>query len=399
MSRAFDVFGNIVGIEDVSRGKNCNCTCLGCNSSLIARKGEDRAAHFSHDPNSKFKSDCSWAPETEVHIIAKEIIAEDKCLLVPIGTIEPKTELIKFDKVTLEVRQGNRIPDVVAELDGEVFYIEVAVTHSCDSSKVRDYKLSNKNCLEIDMSGYNVTGEFVSKNELREMINSAESSWISVAPTGNYASKINNHNRHQISELHKRYKTEKTKFQSQLATLQSNIQVLKNSESSAQAKNAYTNKQLKQINHKVKQAKSVLADFESNIEQHNSALQKVYMFEENQRQHVIWHEAVIASNNKRESELDAKDFRLSSLQLRLEDNGKALEQRQFKLEQYERSLSNKESRLERTIEDRALELAEAKLALLLKDKQSEIDEYDNRIKDAEKRFAEVKRKYGSYIKV
>jgi len=399
MSRAFDAFGNIVSIADVSSGKSCKCTCLGCKSPLIAKKGEDRADHFSHDPNSEVKSVCTWAPETEIHIVAKEIIQEDKCLLVPIGTIEPRTELIKFDQVKLEIKQENRVPDIVAELDGEVFYIEVAVTHSCDNAKVRDYKRSNRNCLEIDLSGFHITGEVVAKNELREMINSAESSWVSVAPTGSYASKINNHNRYQISELHKRHKTDKKKLQREISVLQGNLRALKNTESSAQAKSSSANEKLKLLNCRLQQARLVLTNFERDIEQHNSELQKVYMFEENQKQHFIWHESVIEANNQRESELDMKSLKLTSLQLRLEDDGKALEHKRAKLEQYETLLNNKESKLDRTVEARALELAEAKLAFLLKDKQSEIDAYDNKVKDAEKRFAEVKRKYGSYIKV
>lgn len=399
MSRAFDAFGNIVSIADVSSGKSCKCTCLGCKSPLIAKKGEDRADHFSHDPNSKVKSACTWAPETEIHIVAKEIIEEDKCLLIPIGTIEPRTELIQFDQVKLEIRQESRVPDVVAELDGEVFFIEVAVTHLCDMSKVQDYKRSNRNCLEIDLSGFHITGEVVAKNELREMINSAESTWVSVAPTGNYALKIHNHNRHQISELHKRHKAEKSKLQGEISVLQGNLRTFKNTESAAQAKSSSVNEQLKLLNYRLQQAKLALANFERDIEQHNSELQKVYMFEENQKKHAIWHERVVEANNKRESDLNMTSLKLTSLQLRLEDDGKALEQKQAKLERYETQLNNKESKFEHTVEVRALELAEAKLAILLKDKQSEIDAYNNKVKDAEKRFAEVKRKYGSYIKV
>ncbi len=398
ISRAFDAFGNIVSIDDAPRGKSCNCTCIGCGGGLIARKGE-RAAHFSHDPNSKVKTDCSWFPETDIHIIAKEIILEDKCLMVPIGTIKPRTELIIFDRVTLEARQDSRIPDIVAELNGEVYYIEIAVTHPCDRAKVQDYKRSNKNCLEVDLSEYRITGEVVSKNELREIINSAESTWVSVAPTGDYALKINNHNLHQISELHKWHKKEKAKLQDQITTLQANVTSLQRSENSAQAKTAYATTQLKQVNYKLKRAKSSLENYEKEIEHHNSNLQQVYEFEENKKQHTIWHENAIAANNRRESELEMESFRLSSLKSRLEDENKALERKQWKLEQYEKSLANKESRLNNTIETRALELTETKFALLLKDKQSEIDEYDNKVKDAEKRFAEVKRKYGSYINV
>lgn len=399
MSRAFDAFGNIVSISDVPRGSDCKCTCIGCNSSLVARKGDDRAHHFAHDPNSNFKSECSWAPETEVHLIAKEIIAEDRSLLVPIGTIEPKTETICFTAVDLEVKRGNRIPDVVAEVGGETFFIEVAVTHSCDGRKVRDYKRNNMNCLEIDLSGFRVTGELVSKSELREAIHSAESSWLSVAPTGHYAEKINNHNRLKLSELHKRYSIDKQKLQNEFNGLRSNIKSLQEKERRAENQSEVATKQLRQVNHKLKQARALLHDCASNIEHYDSMLQKVYMFEENQKQHAIWHEAAITSNKKRENELNEINFKLSSWQSRLEDTARELEHQRLTNDRQAVLLKSKEVKLERSIEFRASELADARLDALLKRKQSKIDDYDARVSDAEKRFAAVKRKYGSYIKV
>ncbi|MCG9679095.1 hypothetical protein [Vibrio sp. Isolate24] len=399
MSRAFDAFGNIVSISDVPRGSSCNCTCIGCNSSLVARKGEERADHFAHDPNSKVKTDCSWAPETDIHLIVKEIIAEDKSLLLPIGTIEPKTEIVEFSNVQLEVKRGNRIPDVVAEVGGETFFIEVAVTHSCDGQKVQDYKQNNQNCLEIDLSGYRITGELVSKSELREIIHSAEANWLSVAPTGNYAEKINTHNRRKISELHKRHRRDKQKLQSELTKLKSNIQFLQEKERRVENQSGSAAKQLQQVNHKIKQARATLRDCESNIEHYDSMLQKVYMFEENQRQHASWHVAAVASNKKRENELDEINFKLSSWQSTLEDTTRELERQQLANDRQAALLKSKEVKLDLSIESRAMELAEARLDALLKSKQSQIDDYDARISDAEKRFAEVKRKYGSYIKV
>ena len=40
--------GEIVTVDQVARGKACNCTCLICGMPMIARKGDEKIHHFAH---------------------------------------------------------------------------------------------------------------------------------------------------------------------------------------------------------------------------------------------------------------------------------------------------------------------------------------------------------------
>ena len=99
MSRAFNASRQIVSIEDVPSGKACRCTCIDCDEPLVAKKGQVNRHYFSHEPTSATDElnvnprECHWGPETELHILAKEVLAEDRQLSLPIGITNPKSEL------------------------------------------------------------------------------------------------------------------------------------------------------------------------------------------------------------------------------------------------------------------------------------------------------------------
>jgi len=204
MTRAFDASGNIVSISDVKNGLKCNCFCIDCGSVLIAKKGAENTHHFSHAPESvNSVRECHWSPETETHIMAKEIILEDKLLEIPIGTINQKIIQVRFDEVYLEVRDENRIPDIIGYIEGEAIYIEIAVTHFCDMEKIIELKKMNKNCIEIDLSNFHITSDFISKKDLRAALKLSEKKWLSVAPCGDFAIKMHNHNRVEMRKANK----------------------------------------------------------------------------------------------------------------------------------------------------------------------------------------------------
>lgn len=54
----FDTVSNkIVDIASVENGLSCNCVCLICGTSLIAKQGKNQKWHFSH--NTEVKGVCS----------------------------------------------------------------------------------------------------------------------------------------------------------------------------------------------------------------------------------------------------------------------------------------------------------------------------------------------------
>ena len=156
MTRALDGNGHIVDVKDVVSGKACNCTCISCQGVVWAMKGPIKAHYFAHEPNSIEQDSCTWKPETEIHILAKEVLATDRQLLLPIGTINPIHQNISFDEMACEVYEGRVIPDVIGFIDGEKVLIEVAVTHFCDRGKIKELKRVNATCVELDLSGFRV---------------------------------------------------------------------------------------------------------------------------------------------------------------------------------------------------------------------------------------------------
>ena len=71
--------GRFVSVEDVGRGKACECCCPECGEVLIARQGNVRAWHFAHASGS----DCQGAAEGALHKAAKQLVLQEKYILVP----------------------------------------------------------------------------------------------------------------------------------------------------------------------------------------------------------------------------------------------------------------------------------------------------------------------------
>lgn len=202
MTRGVSAEGKIISISNVSSGLQDNCFCFDCGARLVARKGEKNEDHFSHYQNDIKSKTCTWGFETELHLLAKELIAENKALEIPIGTIEPISELIEFNSVSLEKRVGNRIPDLIAVTDtGDSILIEIAVSHFCDKAKILEFKESNLNCIEINLSGFSTDEIIITKNCVKNALSCAPMKWLSINNTSDISEKIYSHNKQKQIEL------------------------------------------------------------------------------------------------------------------------------------------------------------------------------------------------------
>ncbi|MDC4168158.1 hypothetical protein LDP52_05360, partial [Photobacterium damselae] len=63
------------------------------------------------------------------------------------------------------------------------------------------------------------------------------------------------------------------------------------------------------------------------------------------------------------------------------------------------SFTQEKRQFKALVEQEAKQLAQIKFELFLKDKENIVKEYDRKIECAEKKFREVKRKYGSFVKI
>ncbi len=162
----------LVHVDNVPNGLMCQCTCPACGEALIAKNnGETKESHFAH----YYGTECEGAHETELHLLAKEIIAEEKrIMLPPYGNVFNGGQQT-FDFV--EVEQGddntNLRPDlcgVVRKADGmeSRLWIEIKVTHAIGAEK-RHLILNNRiSCLEINLNRF--MEETVSKSALRDFL-------------------------------------------------------------------------------------------------------------------------------------------------------------------------------------------------------------------------------------
>lgn len=176
--------GEIMSIEDVERGLKCGCTCAACGERLIAKKGMERKHHFSHPSGST----CEYGYETSLHLMAKEILSKAGKMIIPDISVQfpnkqrnpilvsKKREII-IDKVELEHRVSDVIPDVIVYSGDETFFVEVYVTHAVDFDKICKLKEIGIPTLEINLSQMD---ESVESKDLEKVLlhNSHNKYWV-----------------------------------------------------------------------------------------------------------------------------------------------------------------------------------------------------------------------------
>ena len=170
--------GDIVHISEVNSGILQNCLCPKCGSILIAKKGDIRKHHFAHYNYEN----CQGAQETALHLLAKEILYQEKCVYLPYSGDTQDVDIKSFDDVSLEVREFGLVFDALGCVENDKLAIEIKVTHAIDDRKrqvVTDYKIQ---MIEIDLSDY-LKGENNKSEIVDAVIKSAPRCWINQLPT------------------------------------------------------------------------------------------------------------------------------------------------------------------------------------------------------------------------
>lgn len=150
MNIAINDLDQIVGIKQVERGLACNCYCFECGEPVVARKGEKNEHHFAHSSN---KESCHINPESILHKFAKQVIMEKKYVILPPlpETDEVEAKNWQFSSLVAEQAVGSIRPDLLASIDNEMLFIEVAVTSFVDTHKLNFIKQLNIKTIEIDL--------------------------------------------------------------------------------------------------------------------------------------------------------------------------------------------------------------------------------------------------------
>ncbi|WP_437494966.1 competence protein CoiA family protein [Sorangium sp. So ce1014] len=176
--------GRLLHISEVSSGLGCGCVCPACRGPLVANKGTKKTHHFAHHSIR----DCVEAYETMLHLLAKQVIAERKLVMLPAvqaeykglrSAVHPGKEF-RPDEVVVEVWLKGMRPDVVARItrkgQTKELLIEVAVTHFCESEKIGLIRARRMAGIEIDLSRM---PRNVSRKEMEDaIIASAPRRWL-----------------------------------------------------------------------------------------------------------------------------------------------------------------------------------------------------------------------------
>ncbi|MBR1238602.1 DUF2384 domain-containing protein [Bradyrhizobium sp. AUGA SZCCT0240] len=153
--------GRIAHISEVANGIRCGCRCpdKNCKEPLIARTNHPTTPHFAHTANTACNG---GGPETVIHLLAKEAIADHKKLHLceqraSFKLLDKQVRpegVVEFDSVVLEDRAiDDIIPDVVASKNGHALLVEIAVTHVCDAEKIARIRTNGVAAIEINLSG------------------------------------------------------------------------------------------------------------------------------------------------------------------------------------------------------------------------------------------------------
>lgn len=153
LTMAYDSSNQFVHIDSVKRGIACQCHCPDCNNPLYAKNGGSRREHhFAHAHGYR----CVRAYETALHLLAKQIIQEQECLMLPVSGDKNKPYgLVKLKNVKVERWDDvlNIKPDAEGILsDGRRLLIEFLVTHKVDNKKYHKIIDNNMLCVEIDLN-------------------------------------------------------------------------------------------------------------------------------------------------------------------------------------------------------------------------------------------------------
>ena len=169
MSIAVNEQKQIVNVKQVERGLACMCFCFECGEPVLARKGEKNEHHFAHSSN---KESCTIHPESILHKFAKQVIMEEKYLNLPSLSDDDNSEdkTWQFSRLIEEQSIGCIRPDIVATVDDEMMFIEVAVTSFIDKEKADFIKLLGVKTIEIDLREIITQGMELPSAEARDHI-------------------------------------------------------------------------------------------------------------------------------------------------------------------------------------------------------------------------------------
>ena len=181
---ALDESQTLVHVDDVPKGLKCGCFCPHCGAKLYAKNGGTiREHHFAHEHGAE----CEGAYESSMHRLAKEILQESQCIMLPESYDNSKPSgLVKIRNIEIEKwdEQYSIRPDAEGILEnGQRLLIEFFFSHKVDGKKRSIIVDNNLLCVEID-----INYQELDRNELKRFLTESDEDreWVKPkAPASN----------------------------------------------------------------------------------------------------------------------------------------------------------------------------------------------------------------------
>lgn len=148
LTYALNETNELVHIDSVLKGGACKCKCPLCGNWLDAKNGGNiREHHFAHSHGSV----CEGAYETTLHLLAKQVLLEEKALMLPPSEDETRptgyAKLINVDLEKWDSQYGFK-PDAEGILeDGRRLLIEFYVSHKVQKKKHEEHLILIKEAI------------------------------------------------------------------------------------------------------------------------------------------------------------------------------------------------------------------------------------------------------------
>jgi hypothetical protein len=210
-----------VNIYEVDRSNGDAFYCAECGTKFIAVQPSDprKQWFFRHHR----LCDCEASRETAIHLMAKQILVEERKIMLPYLVIEPEPKVYQeykyhpeiklyrlgerklhhFDAVQDEVWMEGRVPDIVAVSRDRKLLVEVVVTHDIDEEKLNWIRKQNISTLKVSLEElpYRAT-----KNEVKQCLITGRQYgknimwWVHHAKKQDHQKQANEHYIQQVRE-------------------------------------------------------------------------------------------------------------------------------------------------------------------------------------------------------
>ena len=159
----------MVHIDSVPNGHKCGCICLKCRKPLNARQGKVNEHSFAHQSED---GSCVGLGESSIHQLAKQVIYEEKKIMLPQCGRIIQRGVKNFDCVKLEetIKDYGIRPDVLGiDSNGERWAIEIYYSNPKSENDKAKYIKSQLKCIEINVNDISPNQD-KNKTKLKEFL-------------------------------------------------------------------------------------------------------------------------------------------------------------------------------------------------------------------------------------